>query len=181
MAQDSLCRTDKVGLIFSFDGSHFGYFGVKYWFTNKLAAQGTFNFQHYHNDNQEDNPTQDETDNSYTPGIGLQYIFLTTENIDLIGLCNGSISFINNRITNNFLSSSPSTITLSTYSVTTYNLTFGIGAEYWLSKRWSLTGIQSFTISQSSTNISDPRASGKKTINQTIKADNAKLVVTFYF
>jgi hypothetical protein len=180
MTQDSLQRANKVGLIFAFDGMHFSNFGVKYWITNKLAVQGTFNFQHYRYDNQVNDPTQDETDNTYTPGLGLQYTLLTVDDISLIGSCNGSISFFDSQITYAFASGSPSTI-LTKNSMTTYNLTFGIGVEFWFSKRWSLAGIQSLTFSQSSSNTSDPRVTGTSTDKQSIQADNAKLILSFYF
>jgi hypothetical protein len=184
IAQDSLQRSHKFGFVFAFDGAHLGYYGVKYWLTNRLAVQGTFYFESYHDDEQVNIPFRDQTYYEYQPGIGLQYIALTIEDISLIGSCDIAINFSDDRLNEHDLSG---TSLISTSSTTTYNMTFGIGVEYWFSKRMSLTGVQSFTISKSTSTVSDPRAAldprgyGTTDINNKIQADNAKLILSLYF
>ena len=179
-AQDTLYQTNKKALIYAFDGTHLGYFGGKYWITNRLATQITFFFDKYGDNEHHADYIIENKDEEYRPGIGLQYIITNVENVAFLGIVDFSIGF------GKFHSSGVYTDGLSysnENSFTNYCFTIGFGVEIWLSKKITLTGAQTFTMQ----NVSKKYSSVYNWIVEhtdtetNYYTDNAKLVLSLYF
>jgi hypothetical protein len=180
IAQDTLYQSQKKALIYAFDGSHLGYFGGKYWLTNRLAAQITFFFDIYsYNEHHADFAVENK-DEEYRPGIGIQYIITSIEDVAVLGTADFAVGFGKFR-------SSGSYIDGSTYSnkdtFTNYYVTVGIGIELWLTKKITLTGTQTVTIqnvSKKYSSVYDWMIAHTDT-GTNYYADNAKLTLSLYF
>jgi hypothetical protein len=180
-AQDTLYHTNTKAFVFAFDGTHLGYFAIKYWLTNRLATQGTFYFNVYKEQDETNYPSRELKYNEYRPGLGLQYFITSVEGFSLLGLFDVAVAFGDDHTV--FTDSLGKSIIIDNTTFTRYYFTIGIGLEYWLSKRITLSGVQSLTYSKSRFTVADIREPhfGNTIIDDQIQADNSKLILSFYF
>jgi hypothetical protein len=180
-AQDTLYHTNTKAFVFAFDGTHLGYFAIKYWLTNRLATQGTFFINVYKEHDETNYPSRELKYNECRPGIGLQYIITSVEGFSLLGLFDVAVGFGDDQTVYTDTSGKSTSVDNTTF--TRYYFTIGIGLEYWLSKRITLSGVQSLTYSKSRLTVTDIRGPhfGNTITDDQIQADNAKLILSFYF
>jgi hypothetical protein len=176
-AQDTLQNNKSFAFIHIFNGSSFGYFGIKYKLLNRLTLQGTFYVHKYDENNTDPFSDSKLKYDEYKPGIEVQYHFRKTENISCYGLLNLEIGFADSKLDVQGINENAYQGKISNRK---YYLTFGVGVELWLLHNLTIGGQQGLTFAQHTSTLTESQRGESTTFKKLVYADQSKIILSFY-
>ena len=166
------------GLFFDYDYSVIDYLGVKYRVDSRISLFTRLNYSFVQRDPEDPQYYPDGTDNEFSCRIGLEYKVLQVEDISLFIQGGAGLIWAKNERTGNIDGNLVGTAG-SKHSI--YEIVVGVGAEYFISPRFSIFGYQTIVGSLTKYSTIAPIQPDKTTKTTSIDLGVAKLGLCFYF